>query len=118
MKQQCPVTPQILTAFGLPAQLRAEPVHGGHINDTFSMETPEGQFILQRVNRFVFPSPENIMENISAVTNFLRKKIEARGGDPRRETLTLRKTTEGGSFPGRSRRILALHYFDHRGFRP
>ncbi len=98
MKQQCTVTPQILTAFGLPAQLRAEPVHGGHINDTFSMETPEGQFILQRINRFVFPSPENIMENISAVTNFLRKKIEARGGDPRRESLALRKTTEGGSF--------------------
>ncbi len=98
MKQQCTVTPQILTAFGLPADLQAKAVHGGHINDTFSVETPEGQFILQRINRFVFPSPEHIMENVSAVTEFLRNKIKARGGDPMRETLTLRKTTENAGF--------------------
>ncbi len=98
MKQQHIVTPQIFAAFGLPSDLEAKPVHGGHINDTFSAETPEGQFILQRINHFVFPSPEHIMENIAAVTDFLRKKLEKLGGDPQRGTLTLRKTVDGNSF--------------------
>ena len=35
------------------------------------------------------------MENIMGVTEFLRKKIIAEGGDPDRETLTLIYTTDG-----------------------
>ena len=98
MKQQYTVTPKILEAFGLPGDAPLSPVHGGHINDTYSAETPEGRFVLQRINHFVFPSPENIMENIAAVTEFLREKIEKRGGDPSRETLNIRNTVDGQSF--------------------
>ncbi len=38
------------------------------------------------------------MENIAGVTEFLRKKIEASGGDPKRETLNIIKTKDGKTF--------------------
>lgn len=98
MKQQLSVTPQILSAFGLPPEAPAVPVCGGHINDTFAVDAPDGRFVLQRINRFVFPSPEHIMENITGVTEFLREKIVRQGGDPDRETLSVRRAVDGKSF--------------------
>ena len=92
------VTPDILAAFGLPGDLPAAPMDGGHINDTFAVDAPEGRFVLQRINRFVFPSPEDIMENVTGVTDFLRGKLLAQGGDPDRGTLAVRRTTDGASF--------------------
>lgn len=92
------VTPEILAAFGLPADAEATPILSGHINDTFVVQGPEKRLILQRINHFVFPSPQNIMENILGVTDFLREKIRQQGGDPDRETLTVVRTTDGGSF--------------------
>ena len=62
------------------------------------MQAPGRKLTLQRINHFVFPSPENIMENILGVTSFLREKIAAQGGDPDRETLTVVPTVEGKSF--------------------
>ena len=52
------------------------------------------RYILQRLNRYVFPCAENVMENIARVTQYLREKIAAAGGDPDRETLTLVETVE------------------------
>ena len=92
------VTPEILAAFGLPEDLPAASMTGGHINDTFSVQAPEGPFVLQRINRYVFPSPENIMENVTGVTDFLRNKLAAAGGDPDRGTLAVRRTVDGASF--------------------
>jgi len=79
------------------------PYGNGHINDTFCVCVEAGQarpvrYILQRVNRYVFPQPENVIENISRVTQYLRDVIEAAGGDPLRETLTLVKTNAGGDY--------------------
>ncbi len=90
-------TPSILTAFGLSPAATVTPLYSGHINDTFIAQDAPGaaRFTLQRVNRFVFPSPEDIMENIGGITKFLRGKIIARGGDPERETLSVRPTTDG-----------------------
>lgn len=66
----------------------------GHINDTFLLVYQIGKMgrlkvILQKMNRVVFPKPEEVMENVMGVTNFLYKKIEAAGGDPMRETLNV-----------------------------
>lgn len=90
-------TPQILEAFGLSPTAAVSPLYGGHINDTFVAQDAPGapRYTLQRINRFVFPSPEDITENIAGVTGFLREKICARGGDPDRETLTVRPTVDG-----------------------
>ncbi len=66
----------------------------GHINDTYIVHS-KPNYILQRINKRVFTNPPAVMENIQGVTEFLRKKIEASGGDPERETLNLIYTTDG-----------------------
>ena len=71
----------------------------GHINDTYRLtyETSQGtkRYILQRMSRNIFKKPVELIENISGVTSWLRKKIIENGGDPERETLTLVKSQTG-----------------------
>lgn len=98
MEQNLHITPDILAAFGLPQDTEATPITTGHINETFVVRAPQGRLILQRINHFVFPSPQNIMENILGVTRFLREKIRNQGGDPDRETLSVVCTADGGSY--------------------
>ena len=74
--------------------------NGGHINDTFTVacKTQEGEtrrFILQGLSLVAFPRQKELMENFIGVTSHLRKKIEAAGGDPMRETLNLVCTRDG-----------------------
>ncbi len=81
-------------------ELRA---HGnGHINDTFVVICEENgdktRWILQKINKYVFPHPEQVMENVASVTEFLREKILAQGGDPERETLKLLQTKDGKNY--------------------
>lgn len=71
------------------------PFGGGHINDTFRVQTAEKYYILQRINKFVFKRPTDIMENIVAVTEFLQNKIAASGGDSSRETLNFLPAKDG-----------------------
>ncbi len=73
-----------------------QPYGNGHINDTY-LVTPQ-KYILQRINTAIFKNPEELMENISNVTSFLRQKISATGGNPDRETLTVIPTKEGKRF--------------------
>lgn len=72
------------------------PFGNGHINDTYLVRFCAGgrtnKYILQRINSLVFKEPEKVMDNIIGVTEFLREKIIAKGGDPERETLTVIKT--------------------------
>jgi Phosphotransferase enzyme family. len=83
-------------------KLDSEPVavkecKNGNINKTFIVETVSGRrYILQRVNENVFKKPDEVMENILHVTEFLRTKISQRGGDPAREALNLVQTKNGG----------------------
>ena len=52
----------------------------GHINRTLKIETDTGNaYILQKINKYVFKNPFQVMANASAVTNFLRERID----DPR-----------------------------------
>ena len=76
----------------------AEPYGNGHINETYLVAAGEKRFILQRVNNYVFPRPEDVIENIERVTAFLKGQIEREGGDPERETLTLVKTHRNEHF--------------------
>lgn len=68
----------------------------GHINDTYYVKNSE--YILQKINTKIFLNPDELMENIVNVTEFLRKKIKAAGGNPDRETLTVIKTVDGKNF--------------------
>ena len=79
------------------------PITDGHINDTFvvEFETKEKKterFLLQRINTKVFTNPDQLMENMVKVTDFLRERIAARGGDTMRETLTVYKTKAGKNY--------------------
>lgn len=94
MEQNITVTPEVLAAFGRSPESKITRLQGGHINDTFLVEDG-AKYTLQRINPYVFPSPKNIMENITGVTSFLREKILQRGGDPQRETLNICRTTSG-----------------------
>lgn len=72
----------------------------GHINDTFCVyvQTPEGdclRYILQRISAAAFHHPDQLMANIVGVTRHLRRKIEAEGGDPDRETMSVKDTKDG-----------------------
>ena len=89
----------VVMQFDLPdGAWTAEPYGNGHINETYLVTTGEKRFILQRVNGYVFPKPEDVMDNIERVTAFLKAQIEREGGDPARETLTLVKTHRGECF--------------------
>lgn len=63
-------------------------ITAGLINATYLVETDKKEkYILQKINTFVFKSPEKLMENIVGVTKHLSEKISAAGGDRYRETL-------------------------------
>lgn len=75
------------------------PYGRGHINHTFLVTTTGAcRYILQRINSTVFPDTAALMDNIVNVTSYLREKINAGGGDPQRETLTVIMTKEQQSY--------------------
>lgn len=65
------------------------PYGKGHINVTSLVKAGNQNYILQKINSFVFPSPETLMENIERVTAHLRSKGI--------ETLHLVPLKEGGN---------------------
>ena len=72
---------QLTSAFvlnGVPVSWR-EFGHG-HINSTFKVTTDTGaEYILQKINKYVFRHPVRLMNNVIAVTDYLRDRVE----DPR-----------------------------------
>ena len=74
----------------------------GHINDTFKVTTEERgkevHYILQRINNRLFPDVAKLMHNIALVTDFCRRSVLERGGDPMRECLTLIRTKDGQAY--------------------
>ncbi len=88
----------IASAF-LPENAVSQPLPFGNglINDTylFSRKGTNEKYVLQHINGTVFPRPQDVIENMRRVTEFLAGKIQAMGGDPLRETLKLKTTSEG-----------------------
>lgn len=76
--------------------VRAEAISTGLINTTSVIYTESGaKYILQKINTVIFRHPDEVMENIVAVTEHLKEKIRARGGDEMRETMTVIRTKAG-----------------------
>ena len=70
-----------------------KPLGEGFINDTYVVKT-EGDapdYILQRKNHLIFPDVPGMMDNIKAVTEHIKKKVD----DPMRETLTVIPAKDG-----------------------
>ena len=101
---ETPVLKEVLNAYDFPATLMGAVRYGqGHINDTFCVicQPQDGdciRFILQGLSSAAFPHPEELMENMVGITSYLREKIVANGGDPKRETLSLVKTKDGKDY--------------------
>ena len=69
----------------------------GFINDTFLIRTAGNapDYILQRKNKSIFPDVPGMMENIRKVTEHIRRRVIAEGGDPMREAMTVVPTRDG-----------------------
>lgn len=99
-----PIIAEVLRAYDLPDTVLGAVRYGqGHINETYCVvcQPQEGdciRFILQGLSQAAFPHPEELMENFTGITNYLRERIINASGDPGRETLSLVKTTDGKDY--------------------
>ena len=68
-------TENIVRAFKVKGDpISCKPFGSGHINHTLKIVTDAGaEYVLQRINKHVFKNPEQLMENLTAVTKYLRK---------------------------------------------
>lgn len=88
---------EIIDKFQIDGEISSiKPFGGGHINDTYHIvcnNLAKSNYILQRVNNYVFKNIDGLMNNISLVTTHLRNKlVENNIGDIDRKSLELIKT--------------------------
>ena len=73
--------------------VKCTPFGHGHINSTFKIDTDEGaEYVLQRINTYVFKDPVGLMNNAGAITDYIRERVD----DPRLALHFL--TTNDGEF--------------------
>ena len=95
---------EVLAAYAFAGEVVGAARFGqGHINDTFCVytQTAEGdcvRYILQRMSAAAFKRPDQLMQNIVGVTDYLRDLIEKNGGDAARETMTVLRTKNGAAY--------------------
>ena len=97
---------EVLDAFDFGAPVASADRYGhGHINDTFMVHTrpDDRRFILQRMSAAAFKRPDQLMDNIIAVTEYLGRQIETRGGDRAREALKVLRPRTGEPYYADSR---------------
>ena len=99
-----------------------KPLGPGFINDTFIVKTVAGaegnvvKFILQRKNHIVFPDVPGMMNNILMVTEHIKAKVKAAGGNPEREVLTVvKRKPESLSEEEKTMPHIDLYYKDENG---
>ena len=92
---------EVLEAFDFGAVVVGAVRFGqGHINDTFVVHTqPENEccrrFILQRMSAAAFKRPDQLMENIIGVTEYLGREVEKTGGSREREAMRVIRPRNG-----------------------
>ena len=73
--------------------VKCTPFGHGHINSTFKIDTDEGkEYVLQRINTYVFKDPVGLMNNVGSITDYIRERVD----DPRLALHFL--TTNDGEF--------------------
>ena len=91
---------KICRKFGIDGEyLSYELLTNGHISTTYKVYfVRRGEvkdYILQRINVYVFKNPEAVMENIVKVTEYIREKIKATGVSAKRYVLHYQPTENG-----------------------
>ena len=90
---------EVCRRFGIAGEYRFfEVIDSGHINSTYKVFFFRGgemkDYIVQRLNTYVFQNPIAVMQNISSVTEYIRAKIKATGRTAKRSVLHYAKTDE------------------------
>ncbi len=93
----------ILPHFSMEGQITQVREYGsGHINTTYlveaALENETKKYIFQKINTDIFRNISHLMDNVTNVTSYLTKQIQARGGNPNRETLQVIHTRDGKSY--------------------
>ena len=90
-----PVQMSIAEHFPLEGKvIKVEQIKSGHINETYLLTTDKGcRYIMQWINQFVFPNVDALMNNMSAISAFLRKNA---GG--KMAMISYIDTVEGSSY--------------------
>ncbi|MCL7987512.1 aminoglycoside phosphotransferase family protein [Sphingobacterium sp. lm-10] len=95
---------------------RAHRFGSGHINDTYRLDTSEmvgPSYLLQRINHFIFPDVQKLMENMVLVCEHLQGKLAHLGQEEvQKKSLTIIPTKDGKLYyedeGGNSWRMLQL----------
>jgi len=93
----------IIDRFDFPGALSdCREVRTGHINSTYRLRfaLPCGaarEFILQRINNYVFKKPWEVIENVRLVTEHIRAAMIRQGIDPENRVLRLVLAKGGGN---------------------
>ncbi len=91
---------EVCDIFCLKGEYRSyEVVNSGHINTTYRVyffrDGEIKDYILQKVNTYVFKDPVSVMDNISSVTEFIRAKIKQKQATAKRNVLHYSTTKDG-----------------------
>lgn len=77
-------------------------INNGHINSTFLVRFLVNgtikEYVLQKINKYVFKRPEEVMENITSVTKYINEKLEKEGKSTDRKTLNFYFAENGKPF--------------------
>lgn len=81
---------------------RFETVRNGHINNTFIVYFDDDgrtkDYIVQKLNTYVFKNPVEVMENITEITEFIRNKIKESGSSAKRYVLHYKRADNGAGY--------------------
>ncbi len=91
---------EVCKLFNIKGEYKSyELINSGHINTTYRVYFFRNgeikDYILQRVNTYVFKDPVAVMENISSVTEYIRAKIKATGVTAKRHVLHYATASDG-----------------------
>ena len=90
---------EVCQKFKIAGEYRSfEVIDSGHINSTYKVyfyrNNELKDYIVQKVNTYVFQNPIAVMENISSVTEYVRAKIKETQKTAKRNVLHYAKTDE------------------------
>jgi hypothetical protein len=93
MKQNPDNIVEVVSHFKCSADVGSlKPYGSGHINDSYFLKNTYAEgpdYLLQRINHHVFHNVAELTANMLRVTEHLKKKVIAAGGDPEKEVMTL-----------------------------
>lgn len=83
----------IVKQFDIRGEIKSvSPLGNGHINDTLLVTTDCEKYTFQRINTEIFKNPDELMENLFAVTEYLKKHY------PEDKTINYIRTLNGARY--------------------